>query len=183
LPWPGPAKPGQVCDELVSAVDVMPTILEAAGIAAPEGLAGRPLQPLLRGDKSPSWRNYLFAEMNFHTANMYLPQRTVRDGQFKLLLNLAPGAGQTAVELYDLEADPAEAKNLADEPAFADQRRRLESALRQWRAETRDPLLDAARLERWNEVAARWKASAPRLDRGPYPDVARVPPGELELLK
>jgi N-sulfoglucosamine sulfohydrolase len=181
--WPGGAKPGQVRDELVSAVDIMPTILQAAGIAAPGGLAGRALQPLLRGDRAPSWREYLFTEMNFHTANMYLPQRTVRDRQFKLLLNLAPGAGRTAVELYDLEADPAESKNLADAPAFADQRQRLESALREWREETRDPLLDAARLKRWNEVAARWQASAPRLDRGPYPDVARVPPGELELLK
>ena len=66
---------------------------------------------------------------------------------------------------------------------MAHHRRRLESVLHQWRKETRDPLLDAARLKRWNEVAARWKASAPRLDRGPYPDVARVPPGELELLK
>ena len=181
--WPGKAKPGQVRDELVSAVDVMPTLLEAGGIALPEGLAGQPLQPLLRGDKAPSWRKHLFTEMNFHTANMYFPQRTVRDEQFKLLLNLAPGAGQTAVELYDLEADPGESKNLADEPAFAHQRQRLESALGQWREETRDPLLDAARLKRWNETAARWKTSAPRLDRGPYPDVARVPPGELELLK
>ena len=32
-------------------------------------------------------------------------------------------------------------------------------------------------------VAARWKASTARLDRGPYPDVARVPPGELKLLE
>jgi N-sulfoglucosamine sulfohydrolase len=181
--WPGRAKPGQVRDELVSAVDVLPTILEATGIALPQGLAGRPLQPLLRPDQAPSWRKHLFTEMNFHTANMYLPQRTVRDGQFKLLLNLAPAAGQTALELYDLQADPEESNNLAEEPAFADRRQRLESALGQWREETRDPLLDAARLKRWNEVAARWKASAPRLDRGPYPDVARVPPGELELLK
>ena len=46
-----------------------------------------------------------------------------------------------------------------------------------------DPLLEAERLKRWNQVAAKWNDSAPRLDRGPYPDVARVPPGELDLLE
>jgi arylsulfatase A-like enzyme len=181
--WPGRVKPGQVRDELVSTVDLMPTILEAAGIAVPEGLAGRPLQPLLSGAATPTWRKHLFAEMNFHTADMYLPQRTVRDERFKLLVNLAPGTGQAPVELYDLEADPGESKNLADMPAYSHQRQQLESALRRWREETRDPLLDPARLKRWNKTAARWKTSAPRLDRGPNPNVARVPPGELKLLE
>jgi hypothetical protein len=55
--------------------------------------------------------------------------------------------------------------------------------LHEWRQRTDDPLLDAARLKRWTEVAAKWKDSAPRLDRGPNPNVARVPPGDLDLLK
>lgn len=180
--WPGMAKAGQVRNELVSMVDVMPTILTTAGVALPTGLAGRPLQPLLQGE-SPKWREYLFTEMNFHTANFYLPQRTVRDDRYKLLLNLQPREDQDPVELFDLENDPDETKNLAGSPAVAAERSRLESALQAWREETGDPLLDPARRQRWSEAAERWKTSAPRLDRGPYPDVAKVPPGELELLK
>jgi arylsulfatase A-like enzyme len=126
---------------------------------------------------------YLFTEMNFHTANMYRPQRTVRDDRYKLLLDLAPSADQAEIELYDLQNDPGETNNLAADPTYADRRQRLEAALHDWRQRTDDPLLDAARLRRWTQVAAKWNASAPRLDRGPRPDVAEVPPGELELLK
>jgi arylsulfatase A-like enzyme len=164
-------------------VDLMPTILEAAGIDVPKKLAGTSLQPLLLGQDRPSWREYLFTEMNFHTANMYRPQRTVRGDRFKLLLDLAPRADRAGIELYDLQNDPGEMNNLADDPTYADHRRRLELALQDWRQRADDPLLDAARLKRWTQVAAKWNDSAPRLDRGPYPDVARVPPGELDLLK
>ncbi len=181
--WPGVAKAGQVRDELVSMIDVMPTILAATGAALPAELAGRPLQPLLKGEPSPHWREYLFTEMNFHTANMYLPQRTVRDDRYKLLLNLQPHADQDPVELFDLQNDPGEANNLAENRAAAAERRRLESVFQAWREETGDPLLDPARRQRWSETAQRWKTSAPRLDRGPHPDVAKVPPGEQELLK
>jgi N-sulfoglucosamine sulfohydrolase len=180
---PGQVRPGQVRGELVSMVDLMPTILVATGVAVPDDLAGRPLQPLLRGETKPLWREHLFAEMNFHTANMYRPQRTVRDDRFKLLLNLAPSADQADVELYDLQKDPGETVNLAEDPACAKHRRRLESVLLQWRQRTDDPLLDTARLKRWSTIAAKWNDSAPRLDRGPYPNVARVPDGELDLLK
>ena len=67
--------------------------------------------------------------------------------------------------------------------AHFNSRRQLKSVLGQWRDETGDPLLDPARLERWNEAAARWKTSVPRLNRGPYPDVARVSRGELDLFE
>jgi N-sulfoglucosamine sulfohydrolase len=181
--WPGRVQAAQVRDELVSAVDLMPTILKAAGVTIPEGLAGRPLQPLFEPAPAKAWREYLFTEGNFHTANMYRPQRTVRDDRFKLLLNLQPSSDQDAVELFDLRDDPGETKNLAAVAAYSDQRERLEAALQQWREQTGDPLLDAARRKRWSEVAKQWAKSAPRLDRGPYPDVARVPQGGLKLLE
>ena len=45
--WPKRGQPGQVRDELVATVDILPTILDAAGEAMPAGLAGRSLMPLI----------------------------------------------------------------------------------------------------------------------------------------
>ena len=90
---------------------------------------------------------------------------------------------QNAQFLADHASDPDETKNLAEDPALAGVRRRLEAALREWQEKTADPLLDPARRKRWSEAAKKWKESAPRLQTGPYPDVATVPPGDLDLLK
>jgi len=180
--WPGVAKSGQVRTELVSAIDIMPTVLAAVGVAVPPEAAGVPLIPLLRGD-STQWREFLFTEMSFHTANYFMPQRTVRDDRYKLLLNLAQRADRAQVELFDLQTDPEETKNLAGDRELDSTQRRLERALNRWREQTGDPLINPARLERWRRTADEWKKSAPRLEGGGYPDVARVPPGGLELLK
>jgi hypothetical protein len=85
------------------------------------------------------------------------------------------------VELFDLQSDPEETKNLADDAAHAATRRRLEAALRDWRERTSDPLLDAARLQRWIDTAARWE-KLPRVKAG-LSEVVRIPDGELEFLK
>jgi N-sulfoglucosamine sulfohydrolase len=180
--WPGAAKAGQVRSELVSTIDILPTVLAAAGVGLPSELEGRSLTPLLRGD-SPPWRELLFTEMTFHQPNQFAPQRTVRDGRYKLLLNFVPRPDQAPVELFDLQTDPEESRNLADDQRLSAARQRLEQALREWRERTGDPLLDPARLERWTKVAEEWRKSAPRLKGGGYPDVALVPPGGLELLK
>ena len=88
--WPGRIKGGQVRDELVSTIDLMPTFLELAGVAGRPGLPGRSLAPLLRGD-SPAWRTHLFTEYHLHSGHNYYPQRTVRDGRYKLIHNLLAG--------------------------------------------------------------------------------------------
>ena len=85
--WPGKVKTGQARTELISAVDILPTVLEAAGISAPKGLAGRSLVPLLK-DEKVAWRKYLFAERTTDSPHWHFPQRTVRDGRYKLIANL-----------------------------------------------------------------------------------------------
>jgi N-sulfoglucosamine sulfohydrolase len=177
--WPGKAKPGQVRDELVSLLDVMPTVLDATGVRQPAGLAGLPLQPLLRGEK-PAWRELLFSEMNFHTPDYLRLQRTVRDSRHKLLLNLNPREGEPRIGLYDLRDDPWEKRNLANEPALKEVREKLEKALAQWRTDTSDPTLDPARVERWQAAAKKW-STGPRLKRADKMVVA-IPKGELKLL-
>lgn len=177
--WPGVTKPGQVCHALACEVDLLPTMLAAAGVGRPPELAGRPLQPLLQ-NQSVAWREFLFTEMNFHEPQQCNPQRSVRDDRHKLLLHLAPRGGPAVVELFDLQSDPAETKNRADDASLAPTRRRLEAALGDWRQPTRDPLLDAARLQRWLDAAKRWD-KLPRVKAGPN-QVVRIPEGELKLL-
>jgi len=89
--WPGVAKPGQVREDLVSTIDLMPTALAAAGAPALPNLPGRSLAPLLRGEHT-EWRSHLFTEFHTHAAQSnFYPQRTVRDARYKLIENLLPG--------------------------------------------------------------------------------------------
>ncbi|MGE4488712.1 MAG: sulfatase-like hydrolase/transferase [Kiritimatiellales bacterium] len=87
--YPQCGQPGQVRDELVSSVDIVPTILEAVGAKIPGTLPGRSLLPLLRGDR-PQWRTSLFAEYTAHGIQQYYPRRSVCRGPFKLIENLLP---------------------------------------------------------------------------------------------
>jgi N-sulfoglucosamine sulfohydrolase len=173
LRGPGVAK-GQVRRDLASALDLMPTILQAAGVAAPAELVGLPLQTELK-------REFLFTEMNFHEPQILRVQRSVRDVRYKLLLNLTLEEGQAPAELFDLQTDPGETKNLADDPAHTATRQRLEAALQAWREKRADPMLDAARLQRWKDAAVRW-SKLPKV-KAAAGSVVHIPDGELELLK
>lgn len=90
LKWAGNSKTGLVSKELVSLIDIFPTILEATGAAPIAGLPGRSVIPLLKG-QATDWRTYLFTEFHIHSAHNFYPQRTVQDKRFKLIRNLMPG--------------------------------------------------------------------------------------------
>ena len=87
--WPGRLQNGVVKEELVSTLDLMPTILAAAEAKPVSELAGKSLLPLLDGQEL-EWRKYLFTEYHTHSAHNYFPQRTIRDYRFKLIQNLMP---------------------------------------------------------------------------------------------
>jgi len=87
--WPGEAKGKQVREELVSTLDLMPTLLAVAGAKPVAKLPGRSLLPLLRDAPAP-WRRYLFTEYHTHSAHNFYPQRTVRNARYKLIHNLMP---------------------------------------------------------------------------------------------
>ena len=90
MKWPEQAKTNLVSTELVSLIDLAPTLLEASDAVPIPNLPGRSLLPLLKGN-SKEWRQYLFTEFHIHSAHNYYPQRTVQDEQFKLIVNLMPG--------------------------------------------------------------------------------------------
>jgi len=103
--WPDRTGAGEVRDELVSTIDLAPTIYQAAGVEPQAGLPGRSLLPLAESGDS-SWREYLHTEYHGHYPPLYFPQRTVRTDRYKLIVNL----------LQDRPNPVAEFCSRADEP-------------------------------------------------------------------
>lgn len=114
-----PSKPRKptIRSELVSTIDLLPSILDAAGAAPQANLAGRSLLPLLNGPVV-QWRRYLFCEWNTsHTGSgllLFFPQRTVRDERYKLILNVTAGPRNPSEEYYTsqilVETGPTQAE-------------------------------------------------------------------------
>jgi N-sulfoglucosamine sulfohydrolase len=186
MSWPGHLPKGTVESRLVSSLDILPTILEAAGIAKRHcKLDGRSLMPLFN-KKSAKWREYLFTEFTLHWPETYYPGRAVRDSRYKLVHNLLPDRKNPVYdiylvkqrpktftpeelknkpkqvqeaynifrqppefELYDLENDPWEFYNLAEDPQYAEQLIRLKKRLAQWQVKTNDPLRHKHILEKF----------------------------------
>src|SRR6201995_3251255 len=161
----GPGMPvGVAHDELVTHLDVFPTICEAAGIDAPPWLQGRSLMPLVAGIEPPGTRSEIFSELTYHAA--YEPQRAIRTERFKyvrrfddypypVLANcddspskdayLARGWATRTVareSLHDLFFNPGEGHNSIDDPAYAGIVAVLRARLEAWMVRTDDPLLN-----------------------------------------
>lgn len=114
--WPGRIAAGQARDELVSSVDLVPTLLDVAGAAADPTLPGRSLVPLF-DEGTPPWRTLLFAEYHTQATTRHVyPQRCVRDGRWKLVENLLPDEVNPGHD-YTLEQFPSAREALATAPA------------------------------------------------------------------
>jgi arylsulfatase A-like enzyme len=87
--WPGIAKAGMVVDELVSFVDLAPTILDGLGLPIPGDIQGKSLVPLLK-DQTASVRDAVFAERNWHDHDDTM--RAVRTARYKYIRNFMSDA-------------------------------------------------------------------------------------------
>ncbi len=127
----GPGIPkGKRTGAMCYLLDLFPTFCELAGVPAPEGLEGRSLAPVLRGEKARHRETLFFAYRTF--------QRALQDEKWKLIEYDV--AGRRTTQLFDLEADPAETRSLADDPAHAATLARLRDELARRRKELGDPL-------------------------------------------
>jgi N-sulfoglucosamine sulfohydrolase len=161
----GPGMPAGVAhDELVSQLDIFPTICELAEIDAPSWLQGHSLVGLVSGTEHPGTRSEIFAELTYHAA--YEPQRAIRTERFKYVRRfddypypvlpncddspskdayLARGWATRPVareRLHDLFFNPGEGRNSIDDPAYAGVVTDLRARLETWMEQTNDPLLD-----------------------------------------
>ncbi len=85
--WPGIARPGAVdTQHFVSGIDLMPTILEAAGTEPPEEMNGFSFRPLLEG-KSQTGREHVFTQFHLTVGRKYFPMRCVQSKRFGYIFN------------------------------------------------------------------------------------------------
>lgn len=125
ISWPGQLPEGKRVSETVSLVDLVATVVEIAGAPTVAPLDGDSLLALARGEAA-EWKDMAFSEYLAH--GVIRPMAMLRRGRFKLNYSL-----DDPVELYDLEADPGEFHNLANDPAYANVREGLRAELlAQW---------------------------------------------------
>ncbi len=131
--WPGAAPRGMVEHRLVSSIDILPTILDAARLPRPDSLPGRSLRPLVFGEDT-EWRSRLFCEWNTShphpRPSLLYPQRTVRDARYKLIQTLLPDRNNPVEEYYTQQVLVQTGANQAEIDA-ADES--VRAAYRAWR--------------------------------------------------
>lgn len=152
----GPDAPqGQVCATNTNLVDIAPTILEAAGLAAQQDLPGRSLLQIAREPDDP--QRIGFSE--YHAVGSPSAAYMVRRGRWAYhhYVGFAP-------ELFDLQQDPTQEHDLAGDSAYGEILREYESLLR--------TLLDPQEVDRrakdeQNALVARFGGRAKALQTGP----------------
>ena len=127
LRFPKLKKGQQKNSELVSLIDIYPTICEAAGINAPDTIEGKSLLGLYRGEKN--WdRERIFSTFDSPTKHRWVI-RSVRTKKYKFIRHYTTDEE----ELYDLENDPYELLNLAGQKEYAAVQKQLAGDLAEWR--------------------------------------------------
>jgi len=134
---PGQAGAGTINPTLVSHIDLLPTMLEIAGLELPPILEGQSIVPMLQGQEdlersvALEFNRY---EIEHDSWGGFQPVRCLISGQYKLVVNLLH-----TDELYDLDEDPAEVNNLIDQPGYEDIRDEMHDRLLEWMYDKRDP--------------------------------------------
>jgi arylsulfatase A-like enzyme len=141
--YPEKIRPGTRISRVMSDLDIMPTVLDLAGIEVPAGLEGRSLAPLLLGGEKGEPRAVFGENGRTIVGNLEEPNprwtvegdagrwRMVRTDEYKLIRIPEPDA--VRYELYDLRVDPGETHDIAaEEPAVVDS---LTKALLAWSEE------------------------------------------------
>ncbi|MEO6810411.1 MAG: sulfatase-like hydrolase/transferase [Isosphaeraceae bacterium] len=130
-------KAGTTIDQVVSNLEVFPTVLDLVGLGSPPNLhlEGRSAAALLRGE-SPPWDDTLFGQYDMHHYKV-AQMRMIRTREWKLINHHEPGAES---ELYHLADDPGETKNLFKDDAASKTRSQLSKQLTRWMQSIGDPL-------------------------------------------
>jgi arylsulfatase A-like enzyme len=162
--WPRGIKAGMTIEALANSIDIMPSILNAAGFDIPKDIQGRSYWPLVTGAASGEYQGAIFTEMTTHVDKM--PCRAARTTEWKYIRNYSSSAigldllkqtewanrlcelpnqpwkrPRVQEELYYLKIDPNEQKNLAEDPNYKADLDRMRTLLDDHMRLTKDPYL------------------------------------------
>ena len=156
LSWPGVIPAGKRNANVVSALDVTATILDAVQAPPLPGSPGRSLLPLARGDAGAvdAWEDVAFSEYCSDESGWSPPggcyQRMIRAGDWKLIYYHDEG-----LQLFNLREDPGELANRADAPDCRQVRDDLQARLlADWHPE--QVIADMAARREQNAILAAW---------------------------
>ena len=121
-------RPGRRTGEMVSGVDLLPTLCALTGASPPGDAPGRSLLPLATGAGRYTSREYVVSEY-YNKQKWVNPIRMIRTARYKYNRYRLYGE-----ELYDLENDPHELVNLAKDPGYAAVKHELAGELQNWQA-------------------------------------------------
>jgi arylsulfatase A-like enzyme len=125
--WPGKIRPGTVNNNMVSNLDFAETFLDAAGVKIPEEMQGRSLVPVLKGKTPNDWRKahyyHYYEYPGWHSVKRHYGITTDRYKLIHFYYDIDEW------ELFDLEKDPNEMRNVYHDPAYAEIRKDLHEQL------------------------------------------------------
>jgi arylsulfatase A-like enzyme len=129
LRYPKEVKPDTHNEDIVLNVDFAALFLDLAGIAVPETFQGRSFRQVTQGEPPDDWRESMYYRYWMHKANHNVyAHYGIRTKRFKLIYYYADALGQAGAidetydpewELFDLEKDPNELRNVYNDPNYA----------------------------------------------------------------
>lgn len=128
--YPKEIKPGTKIERLVQNLDFAPTLLDYAGIQTPEDMQGESFRELVDG-KTDEWRDAVYyTYYEYPSVHMVKRHYGIATERYKLM-HFYYDIDEW--EMYDLETDPSEMKNIYDDPAYADTKEVLHKKLEELR--------------------------------------------------
>ncbi|WP_247235688.1 sulfatase [Telluribacter sp. SYSU D00476] len=135
ISWKGHIPAGRIDrNQLVSNIDLAPTLCDYAGITNHPAFTGTSLRKVLENPDA-TLRSYVVVQLEDDKENQSRHARMIRDQRYKYNVY---NQGANNEQLFDLWNDPGETRNLAYETNYQPVKERLRKNLSQWKSSTRD---------------------------------------------
>lgn len=174
--WPGGVKGSRTLDTFASSMDIMPTLMTAAGIDVPDGLDGKNLLPIMSGQSDDEVRDHMIwagihsrrwgflinTSFKYHgTEWPYAPSAwAVLKGDYLLrfvgsvgpeVYHESPDGADPTLKLYNIALDPDETMELADQ--YPEKVQEMESLYLEYTEQMKPPHIWS--VDKWQEIAGR----------------------------